>query len=163
MWRWVIVSLVFILIVKYCAVLQLTEWFYARRTVAGLPLANVGTLEEQAIGTLDLVEAKHQYDRGAALFVDARSAEAFNGGHIPGAVRLSYHYSTSELHRVLEPYPADTDIIVYCANATCMSSYDVARRLAREFTYANVRVLSGGWPLWAEAGFPVATETDDGG
>lgn len=146
----------------YCAVLQLTELFYKHRTASGVPIAKVGTFEDQVIATLELVEAKRQYDRGVALFVDARSAKAYDRGHIPGAVRLSYHNSTSDLRRVLEPYPADTDIIVYCANATCMNSYDVARRLAREMTFTNVKVLSGGWPVWAAAGFPVATQTENG-
>ena len=37
---------------------------------------------------IELQEAKTEFDRGEALFVDVRSREAFDRSHIPGAISM---------------------------------------------------------------------------
>lgn len=153
--------------------LLFTIWSFAERWVGSAepPDVTIGAFKEQAyqasrgrqaVNGLALTEAKRAFDRGAAVFVDARSAFAYKAGHIPGALRLSAQSSTSGLRRALASYPADTRIIAYCAGSSCQSSHALARRLVQELGYQKVEVLEGGWPAWRKAGFPVATGADAG-
>jgi rhodanese-related sulfurtransferase len=48
----------------------------------------------------------------------------------------------------------DTEIVVYCANPTCKSSVEVAKRLL-ELGYRNVRHYAGGKDEWRAAGLPL--------
>ncbi len=136
--------------------LMFAVWSFADR-LSGPDTANVtiGAFKEEAVAGLALTEAKRAFDRGAAVFVDARSALAYKAGHIPGAVRLSAQASTSRLRRALVSYPSDTRIIAYCAGTGCRTSHALAKRLVAKLGYREVEVLEGGWPAWQNAGFPV--------
>ncbi|MGI9627818.1 MAG: rhodanese-like domain-containing protein, partial [Longimicrobiales bacterium] len=54
-------------------------------------------------------------DRGFVL-LDVRSEEAFDRGHLPGAVNLP-HWKITEQRLV--DYPSDTVFVVYCAGPHC--------------------------------------------
>ncbi len=148
-------------------------WSFAERWVGSAEPANItiGSFKEQAyqasrgkqaVNGLVPTEAKRAFDRDAAVFVDARSSQAYEAGHIPGALYLPSHVSTTRLRKALASYPADTRIIAYCAGTDCLSSHVLTRRLVQELGYQKVEVLEGGWPAWRKAGFPVATGADAG-
>lgn len=138
-------------------------WSYADRSPSVL-LADVplGGFEGSAIYRLNPTEAKQNFDRGDAVFVDVRSAFAYTAGHIPGALHLPSHTSTAHLHEVLASYPADTRVITYCSGGGCQSSSTLAKRLVEESVRDEVYVLTGGWPVWQAAGFPVAVGEEAG-
>ena len=54
---------------------------------ANMPL---GGFEDAAVHRLNLTEVKQAFDRGDAVFVDARSAFAYEAGHIPGALHSAF-------------------------------------------------------------------------
>ncbi len=141
-------------------------WFYSERyspSVDALAADVIlATGEEPANHRLDLTAAKQAFDQGNAVFVDARSAPAYEAGHIPGALHLPAHASTARLRQALASYPADTRLITYCAGSGCRSSYTLAKRLVEESVRAEVHVLTGGWPAWQAAGFPVAVGGEAG-
>lgn len=135
-------------------------WSYADRRspsestlLADMPL---GGTEDSAIHRLNLREAKQDFDRGDSIFVDVRSAFAYEAGHIPGALHLPSHASTAHLREVLASYPAGSRVITYCSGSGCQSSSKLAKRLVEESVLDEVYVLTGGWPAWQAAGFPVA-------
>ncbi len=124
-------------------------WSYADRLLSGVPL---GGFEDAAVHRLNPLEAKRSFDRGAAVFVDVRSAFAYEAGHILGALHLPSHVSTAHLREVLASYPADIRVITYCSGGGCQSSRTLAKRLVEESVRDEVYVLTGGWPAWQAAG-----------
>lgn len=85
-----------------------------------------------------------------AMWIDARPADEFAAGHVPGAVLLN----TDEWDRLLGPalnsWRPGLRVVVYCGKQTCGASREVARRLKDEAGLKNVFVLSGGWEAWQE-------------
>lgn len=141
-------------------------WSYADRhspsestLLADMPL---GGFEDSAIHRLNLREAKQDFDRGDAIFVDVRSAFDYEAGHIPRALHLPSHASTAHLREVLASYPADSRVIAYCSGSGCQSSSTLAKRLVEESVRDEVYVLTEGWPAWQAAGFPVAVGEEAG-
>lgn len=126
---------------------------------ANMPL---GGFEDAAVHRLNLTEVKQAFDRSDAVFVDARSAFDYEAGHIPGALHLSSHASAARLREVLASYPADSRVIAYCSGSGCQSSSALAKRLVEESVRDEVYVLTGGWPAWQAAGFPVAEGEETG-
>ncbi|MBI5170723.1 MAG: rhodanese-like domain-containing protein [Candidatus Eisenbacteria bacterium] len=109
------------------------------------------TREPLEVG-LDFTKRFHA-GRGAA-FVDARSAEEYAEGHIPGAASLPFDdvYKKPELAKAFDE--KGLPIIVYCGGGDC----DLARTLAYaliEAGHKRVLVFKDGLPGWAAAGMPV--------
>lgn len=110
------------------------------------------TREPLEVG-LDFTKRFHD-GRGAA-FVDARSAEEYAEGHIPGALSLPFDdvYKKPELAKTFDE--KGLPIIVYCGGGDC----DLARTLAYaliEAGHKRVLVFKDGLPGWAAAGLAVA-------
>lgn len=79
------------------------------------------------------------------LWIDARSAEAYEAGHQPGALRLPPGEWNELLPDLFEQIAAsERPIVVYCDGEKCGKSKDVAERL-REIGVPEVYHLRGGW------------------
>jgi rhodanese-related sulfurtransferase len=87
---------------------------------------------------------------GPADFVllDVRSPGLFAEGHVPGAVNLPHRRIVD---RNLEPYPADTLFVVYCAGPHCNGADKAAMRLAA--LDRPVKKMIGGIEGWKDEGF----------
>ena len=85
--------------------------------------------------TRDELKQKLDHPKKFAL-IEALPAESYHHAHLPGAINLP-----PDQVRTLAPQllpQKDTELIVYCAGATCHSSEGVAGEL-RETGYSNVR------------------------
>ena len=91
------------------------------------------------------------------VVIDARSREAYAGGHIPGAVSLPHRdmnaASTAELDRA-KVY------VVYCDGIGCNASTKGAYKLAQ--LGFRAKELLGGLDWWRRDGHPVATSSEPG-
>jgi rhodanese-related sulfurtransferase len=95
-------------------------------------------------------EALSRYGRKQILFVDARSREAFEKGHIEGAINLPYSF--------LDPVPAEAllgltksgEIIVYCNSKDAEKSKLMAGELS-DAGLRGVSYLEGGFLGWVKA------------
>ena len=114
-------------------------------------------IEGIEIGTVDL--ARKLYDSGGYIFVDARSSEDYEQGHIKGAVSLPVGRFEDEVESFLEHYPPEALIVTYCSGRTCMDSHHLAEFLL-EFGYDRVNVFIDGFPGWKTAGHPVEKSSD---
>jgi 3-mercaptopyruvate sulfurtransferase SseA len=95
---------------------------------------------------------------GAHVFVDARADEAYEAGHIPGAVQCDYYRLESYLPEVLTRVGAAEKIIVYCNGGDCEDSLQVCGELLRaDVPKARILVFRGGWEAWDAAELPVET------
>jgi len=101
----------------------------------------------EGIGEVNLEEAWALYRGKTGLFVDARSKEEFDAGHIPGAMLLPLDDFDEVFSSWKNLIPSDTLLITYCAGAGCDSSLDVAESL-KEGGYSRVKVFFGGWKKW---------------
>lgn len=118
--------------------------------------------EVEGIGRLGLEDALALHKERAGIFVDARSAEEFGAGHIPGALLLPPDDFDGAVASWKDLVPLETLLITYCAGAGCDSSLDVAE-LLKEEGYSRVKVFFGGWEQWKGAGYPVQEEEQTGG
>jgi len=88
-----------------------------------------------------------------AAFVDARTAEQYQAGHVSGALHLPPGDIPPATLEALKKYPTT---VVYDDDASCILAEAVAMGL-REMGVKDVRVLTGAWPAWIEAGAPGAS------
>jgi rhodanese-related sulfurtransferase len=103
---------------------------------------------------LQLGAVKKFHDAGAAIFIDARPKEEYDGGHIPGAVNLPYDEAVTDPAR-LESFDAKgKPIVVYCGGGTCELSMNLAWAMIQS-GQKKLLVFMGGIPEWEAAGYPL--------
>lgn len=137
--------------------MMLTRWMIAMVCLAALGAAGCGSNstsdkvlsfvspaqgEELVGGKRDLLGRSAK-----AAWVDARSAQAYKAGHIPGAINLPYE-DVNRDHHQLKPY--DT-IIVYGETYNDARANGMSKTL-RELGYKDVRTLNGGIQAWKAEG-----------
>ena len=127
------------------------QWDTSQGVVTAMAKNDI-VIEGIEIGTVD--EARQLFDSGAYVFVDARSPEDYEAGHIPGAVSLPVGQSEERVAAFLERYPPEASIITYCSGRTCQDSHHLAEFLL-EFGYDNVTVFIDGFPGWEAEGHPI--------
>jgi rhodanese-related sulfurtransferase len=103
---------------------------------------------------VSLEEASALYATGAAVFIDARPREAFDSGHIAGALSLPWQDFEAGFSEVMQDIAPDAFIITYCDGEACSLSKDLALAL-RNMGYTQVRVLVNGWSVWKGEGLPL--------
>lgn len=103
---------------------------------------------------ITIEEAEALYQNREALFLDARSLEAYRSVHIEGSLSLPWEDFDKRFIEVMESIPPELPIITYCDGESCELSKDLAIALLAR-GYANVRVLPDGWRVWRESALPV--------
>ncbi len=109
------------------------------------------------IALLTLPEAEAVWHESPIVFIDVRSLEDYNIGHIQGSLLLPYEEMTERLPAVREKLKLANHIIVYCKSTDCGKSLWAAIRL-RNAGLDQVAIYPGGWNEWVLAGLPVAGE-----
>lgn len=85
------------------------------------------------------------------VVVDSRSAEAWQQGHLPGAVHLPTHEIPA---LAAQRIPPDATVVVtYCWGPSCNGSTRAAHALAR-LGYP-VKEMIGGYEYWVRDGRPI--------
>jgi rhodanese-related sulfurtransferase len=100
-----------------------------------------------------LREAEDLYGSSGAVFIDARTADEFKAGHIPGARSLPVESARAGLPEAILALPRAGTLCVYCEGGDCLSSLALAEVLSRA-GFTDVRVMTGGWAEWRRAGLP---------
>ena len=109
-------------------------------------------LNDLEIGDVSL--AKQLYDSQKFLFVDARSLDDYDEGHIKGAVSLPVGQFDEKIEAFLEQYPPEKAIVTYCSGRTCEDSHRLAQLLLA-FGYTEINVFIDGFPGWQAEGHPI--------
>jgi 3-mercaptopyruvate sulfurtransferase SseA len=101
-----------------------------------------------AVPRVSLAEFKTLHAAGKVLAIDVRDPHAYENGHIPGALNVSFVDVEIMANRILkEPRP----IVAYCACKDELTAARVALQLKR-VGVRDIRVLSGGWDGWTAGG-----------
>jgi rhodanese-related sulfurtransferase len=120
-------------------------------------LVTAPPLALQPAPTIGLPEFRAAVQKKSALIFDARPAQFFTQGHVPGALNLArdnFAYDYRQLSSILKA-ASDKPIIVYCSGGVCHDSRLVANALLT-LGFTNVSVFTGGWEAWSAARLPVS-------
>ena len=120
---------------------------------AGQPGSESAPPDPGAAPSISLDEARAYFEAGKALFADARPLQAYQAGHIPGAMNLDPIEFDSWSENFFSQFPTDTLIVAYCDGALCSLSTELAEKL-RAMGYEKVLVFKEGWRVWNEAHLP---------
>jgi rhodanese-related sulfurtransferase len=113
---------------------------------------NAIVLDDLEIG--DVTLAKKLYDSQKFVFVDARSQDDYDEGHIKGAVSLPVGRFDEKIETFLEQYPPEKAIVTYCSGRTCEDSHRLTQLLLA-FGYTEINVFIDGYPGWEAEGYPI--------
>jgi len=102
----------------------------------------------------DANTAKEIYDTRKAVFVDARSYEAFIDGHIKDAISIPTGQFIEFIDHFKTKYPSTTPVITYCSGRECNDSHELAQYLIGE-GYTNVKIFIDGYQEWEKKDYPV--------
>ena len=86
------------------------------------------------------------------VIVDARGADEFTSGHIPGAKNIPYQEFQDHLDAMMQ-IPQDTLVVVYCTGPDChlgRGLYDVMTQME----FKRVYLYDAGWEGWKKANLP---------
>ncbi len=125
-----------------------------------LPLAGNWAAQDEAAAlsgkpaTISLDDAEVLFFTGSAVFLDARSPDLYELGHIQGAYNLPWEDFQSRFDQVMAGIPPQTTIITYCDGNGCSLSNELALVLLDK-GYPDVKVLLNGWTLWQQNDLPV--------
>lgn len=86
--------------------------------------------------------------RNGMLWIDARAADRFAAGHIPGAKPLELAEWNRQLPGIVGAWRPGLTVVVYCDAQGCDASREVATRLRRNLHLPQVFFLEGGWDAW---------------
>ncbi|MDX9709699.1 MAG: rhodanese-like domain-containing protein [Trichloromonas sp.] len=115
------------------------------------------TVAFQAFPLPVMLEEVRELLAAGALAVDARAAEVYSEGHLPGAMSFPLGEYDQVLPEFRERVSKEMTLILYCSGFGCPDSFDLGERLLAE-GYQDVRVYEGGFPEWRDAGLPVEKE-----
>lgn len=116
--------------------------------VATAAAAQVTNAELAAVPRVSLAEFRKLHAGKQILPIDVRDPHAYENGHIPGALNVSFVDVEIMANRLLkEPKP----IVAYCACKDELTAARVALQLMK-VGVKNIRVLTGGWDGWTAGG-----------
>lgn len=123
----------------------------------GIPLIRP-TAEElmrrEGVTPVHLDTAKILQTLPGVLFLDARPANAFRRGRIPGAVNFPDMEFADRIAAFRDSVPFDRSLVVYCDGIECRASEALAKDLATA-GYRYIHLFFGGWIEWRDAGLEI--------
>ena len=109
-----------------------------------------GMLLEPTITGININLAQTLFENNV-IFIDARSEEYFNEGHIPNAIcKDDFDSLVVQLENILG---MDDPFVVYCSDDDCGSSEELSYEL-QSYGFNNIYLFKGGWKEWQNAGLP---------
>lgn len=106
---------------------------------------------------ISLKEARDLYSGGQVFFLDARDSWSYREGHLPGAIHCPPDEIDRHLAGIVTRLTNHVIFVTYCDGEECHLGADLAAALKKR-GINDVRVLSNGWSLWSNAGYPVEKE-----
>lgn len=137
---------------------------------APLPEASACTAQEldfpsQAMKRISVEELAARLagpQRLATTLVDARSAEGYTQGHIPGADSFPAVTAPELLLVQSLSIRRETPVVTYCDGGECELSESLAILLQQDVGCREVMVLEGGYAAWTQAGLPIVQGSEAG-
>ena len=134
---------------------------YNALSPSGLPLSggSAARLEQQGTPMLTLDEVRYYLEQPGTSLIDARSAEEYQLGHIPGAFSLPFDTFDQAFPKVLPALKKAKRLIIYCSGGSCGTSEELAKKLQGQ-GFNDLFIFTDGLPGWMRAKLPVKSGTD---
>ncbi|MDF7798703.1 rhodanese-like domain-containing protein [Pontiellaceae bacterium B1224] len=100
---------------------------------------------------LSVALQKFQSLEEPATFVDARSVDEFEAGHIPGALSIPFQSLEEEFPMIGSLIDSGQELIVYCQNRECDDSLLLAMEL-QAMGAENLVLYIDGFEVWQKYG-----------
>lgn len=104
----------------------------------------------------------HEVAFEKTLWIDARSQELYDRGHIRGAVVLHFYeparYFPEVQSKIQQQQPIS--LILYCRGKDCTDSKLLAQKF-EEWGYRNLFIYVGGYEQWETEGYPIDVNLQD--
>ncbi len=85
-------------------------------------------------------------------FLDARSAEDFEKGHVAGATHVTAEEYPARAGEFTKFFPGP--VVIYCGGGQCDASHNLAK-LMQQAQFTVLHVMTEGYPGWEKAGHPI--------
>jgi rhodanese-related sulfurtransferase len=131
--------------VRQASLILLAALVPASLTAAFHPLRPAWSQETLGPGEVSLPTALSWGEN--AFWVDARSPDEYEAGHVPKAILLNLEGWDQLFPKFLDRWSPEKPVVVYCSARTCELSREIAERL-RKSGISPVFVLKGGWEAW---------------
>lgn len=99
-------------------------------------------------GAIGAAELQVLPDDTCIIWLDARSPEQYQAGHLPGAIHCSEDDWRASLDAYLQAWQPDCLTVIYCDGQACQASTAVAERLRQATGFDNIHVFHGEWRTW---------------
>ena len=117
---------------------------------AAVPAADT----EGAGESLSPDKVKEIIGAGTRIVIDVRSSEAYQNGHIPGAINFPIMAFDENVEKMFEQVPPQSPVLVYCSSFQCTDSKTFAQMI-QGIGYSDVMVFAGGFRQWEASGFEI--------
>lgn len=109
-------------------------------------------LEERQVITVNLKQAKRLHELGAT-FIDIRSNDEWNIGHIEKALHYDFHNDLNQLQENTE-INKDTPLVFYCESSECLKAA-YASAVSLFWGYDQVFYFQDGYFAWLLNDYPI--------
>lgn len=106
---------------------------------------------KQKIKVIPLSVALKKFQALEVVFVDARPADEFAQGHIPGAVSIPFQSLEDQFPAIGDLIDSGEELVVYCKNRDCDDSLMLAIEL-QSMGCSNLILYVDGFELWEKHG-----------
>ncbi len=106
------------------------------------------------IRLISLMETEDLLVERRSLFLDARPERLYRDGHILGALSLPATAARKKIPESVLAFDRESTVVIYCEGGDCQSSLAVAKIL-HDSGFRDLRVFTGGWAEWEQAGLPM--------
>jgi rhodanese-related sulfurtransferase len=113
------------------------------------------TPQPGSVEIITLPDAFSLFTSGNAIFLDARDAQSYEGGHIQGAINVPV-ITLDSVWSQLQPHLEGKTIITYCDGEACPLGHELAEALHMR-GISPIFVLVNGWSVWQAEHLPIAT------
>jgi len=113
--------------------------------------ASLLTQAKAAVKSVSAADVKAAIDKNEkAIFLDVRTPEEYESGHLPGAINISNQILKSKISAVIPD--KNTKIYVYCEE---ISRSPLATKTLNDLGYKNAVLMDAKLEDWIKAGYPM--------
>jgi rhodanese-related sulfurtransferase len=111
---------------------------------------------------ITLEDAAAKYQSPDIIFIDSRSPEDFEYGHVKGAINIPFDYLDESWDEIIDSMDRSRGYVVYCSGGECETSLHLGRYLY-DLGFPNVSVFFGGWSEWESNNLPIVWGNEEAG
>lgn len=126
------------------------QTYRAEAPMKSLAAANIEKINSAGLIVLKIAQAKETFARNGATFIDTRTPQEYEAGHVPGALNVPYELLMEDFGAAVRILDKSRPVIVYCSDILCPKAREVGEALKLE-GFASISVMPDGYAAWMDA------------